>query len=138
MLARLLRNFDVHNNKSRIVVEAINVVRTTPTDRAQFPHRGPRTESATLTHVESVPVRELRQHASAVLRRVRAGGRVAVTDRGKVTAGLVPPSDAGGAAAPVAAGRVRAATTGVGRHRPQRVSDQSTESVLDALRAEAD
>lgn len=88
--------------------------------------------------MESVPVRELQQHASAVLRRVRAGERVAVTDRGTIVAVLVPPSDAGGAAGLMAAGRVRPATAVVGRHRPQRRSDLSTASVLDALRAEAD
>ena len=85
--------------------------------------------------MESVPVRELQQHASAVLRRVRAGGRVTVTDRGKVVAVLVPPSDPGGAAALLAAGRIRVATAAVGHHDPQHVSELSTASVLDVLRA---
>jgi len=87
--------------------------------------------------MDAVPVRELQQHASAVLRRVRAGERVAVTDRGTIVAVLVPPSDAGGAAGLVASGRVRPATVVVGRHQPKRKSKLSTRSVLDDLRAEA-
>jgi prevent-host-death family protein len=86
--------------------------------------------------MESVPVRELQQHASAVLRRVRAGERVAVTDRGTVVAVLVPPSDAGGAAGLLAAGRVRPATAAVGRHNPVRVSNVPTGEVLDDLRSD--
>ena len=86
--------------------------------------------------MKSVPVRELQQHASAVLRRVRAGERVAVTDRGTIVAVLVPPSDAGGAAGLVAAGRVRPAKGPFGRHRPAQTSELSTASVLDDLRAD--
>ena len=90
------------------------------------------------THMDAVPVRELQQHASAVLRRVRAGERVAVTDRGTIVAVLVPPSDAGGTAGLLASGRVRQATAPVGRHVPRRRSDVSIGSVLDDLRADAD
>lgn len=90
-----------------------------------------------LTHMESVPVRELQQHASAVLRRVRVGERVAVTDRGTIVAVLVPPSDAGGAAGLMASGRVRPAITAVDRVEPTRRSSVSTGSVLDDLRADA-
>jgi prevent-host-death family protein len=40
--------------------------------------------------MESVGVRELRQNASAVLRRVQAGETLEVTDRGRPVARLVP------------------------------------------------
>lgn len=87
--------------------------------------------------MEAVPVRELQQHASAVLRRVRAGERVAVTDRGTVVAVLVPPSDVGGAAGLLAAGRVRPATATGPRRPPLRTSPIATGDVLDDLRADA-
>ncbi|MGE0881544.1 MAG: type II toxin-antitoxin system Phd/YefM family antitoxin [Acidimicrobiia bacterium] len=87
--------------------------------------------------MNTVPVRELQQHASAVLRRVRAGERVAVTDRGTIVAVLVAPSDIGGTAALMASGRVKEATKPVGRHEPTRRASRSTGSVLDELRADA-
>ena len=62
------------------------------------------------THVETVPIRELQQHSSAVIRRVRNGESVGVTDRGTLVAVLVPPTSVGGAGALVASGRVRPAT----------------------------
>jgi prevent-host-death family protein len=40
--------------------------------------------------VVSIGVRELRQHASRYLRLVKAGQRIAVTDRGALVAYLVP------------------------------------------------
>lgn len=46
--------------------------------------------SATLTHMATVGVRELQQHASAVVRRAAAGEEVGVTDRGRLVARLVP------------------------------------------------
>lgn len=90
--------------------------------------------------MDQVPVRELQQHASAVLRRVRRGETVGITDRGTLIAVLAPPSTAGGAAALVAAGRVRRAS----RHltdlpRAQRTSERTGErtgEVLDDLRAD--
>ncbi len=87
--------------------------------------------------MDSVPVRELQQHASAVLRRVRNGERVAVTDRGTIVAVLMPPSDAGGVAGLIASGRVRRASRAIGRRDPQRTSAMSTASVLDDVRADA-
>jgi prevent-host-death family protein len=60
--------------------------------------------------MERVPIRELQQHASAVLRRVRAGETVGITDRGTLVAVMAPPSSVGGAAALVASGRVRTPT----------------------------
>jgi prevent-host-death family protein len=41
-----------------------------------------------------IGVRELRQHASVYLDEVKRGGRVEVTERGKLVALLVPPSPA--------------------------------------------
>lgn len=46
---------------------------------------------ATLTHMERIGIRALQQHASAVLRRVREGEPLEVTDRGHLVALLVPP-----------------------------------------------
>ncbi len=42
-----------------------------------------------MSHMERIGVRELRRHASAVLRRVAAGETVEVTDRGRPVAVLV-------------------------------------------------
>ncbi len=44
--------------------------------------------------VEQIGVRELRQHASRYLARVKAGETVEVTDRGELVALLVPPTPA--------------------------------------------
>lgn len=56
--------------------------------------------------MDRIGVRELRQHASRYLARVRAGETVEVTDRGRPVARLVPvPDDAWSAL--VAAGAVR-------------------------------
>ena len=51
-----------------------------------YPH-----QSATLTHMsESVGIRALQQHASAVVARAAAGEEVVITDRGRPVARLVP------------------------------------------------
>lgn len=55
----------------------------------------------------SVGVRELRQQASAVLRRVAAGESVVVTDRGRPIARLSPINSSSGIAELRAAGLVR-------------------------------
>jgi len=48
-------------------------------------------QSATLTHMsESVGIRALQQHASAVVARAAAGEEVVITDRGRPVARLVP------------------------------------------------
>ena len=47
------------------------------------------TESATMSHMERVGVRELRRDASGILRRVAEGETVEVTDRGRRVAVLV-------------------------------------------------
>lgn len=44
--------------------------------------------------MERIGVRELRQHASRYLERVKAGETVEVTERGRLVALLVPPSPA--------------------------------------------
>lgn len=43
--------------------------------------------------METIGIRELRQHASRYVRMAREGRRVAVTDRGELVAYLVPPGD---------------------------------------------
>jgi len=55
----------------------------------------------------SVGVRELRQNASVILRRVAAGESIIVTDRGRPVARISSMSGSGGAADLGAAGRVR-------------------------------
>jgi prevent-host-death family protein len=45
--------------------------------------------------MESVGIRELRQYASRYVQLAKAGQRVAVTERGKLVAYLVPADDAG-------------------------------------------
>ena len=60
--------------------------------------------------MDTVAIRELQQHSSAVIRRVRGGESVGITDRGTLVAVLVPPTSVGGAGALVASGRVRLAT----------------------------
>lgn len=55
----------------------------------------------------SVGVRELRQHASDLLRRVAAGESIVVTDRGRPVARLSPVVGSGGLADLRAAGLVR-------------------------------
>jgi prevent-host-death family protein len=47
--------------------------------------------------MERVGVRELRQHASRYLDRVKAGETVEITERGRLVALLVPPGPAAGA-----------------------------------------
>ncbi len=92
---------------------------------------------ATLSEVERIGVRELRQQASRYLARVKAGESVEVTERGRLVALLVPPSApttaregliAAGALVPASApfrlpARVRTSLT--------------TAGVLDELRGEA-
>lgn len=86
--------------------------------------------------MERIGVRELRQHASRYLDRVRAGETVEVTDRGKLVALLVPPSPARGARDQlIAQGRLIPAAGPVAvpaRVRPR----ETTSAVLDELRAE--
>lgn len=89
--------------------------------------------------VKRIGVRELRQHASAYIARVKAGESVEVTERGRLVARLVPPQ----AADPtverlVAEGRLLPASGP--RRLPQPVAVQPDEpgtgEVLDELRAD--
>ena len=87
-------------------------------------------------HMESIGIRELQQHASEALRRVRRGESLGVTDRGKLVAILAPPSAATGTGALLASGRARP-----GRRTPSRLpktvaSTRTVAEVLDELRAE--
>lgn len=84
--------------------------------------------------MNTVPVRELQQHSAAVLRRVRDGEQVGITDRGTLIAVLVPPSVVGGTGALLATGRVRPATAAVIDLPPARRSSLSVCNVLDDLR----
>ncbi len=59
--------------------------------------------------METIGIRELRQHASRWLRRVRAGEAFEITDRGRPVARLVPLGERGGLAKLVAEGRATAA-----------------------------
>ncbi|MGI8699325.1 MAG: type II toxin-antitoxin system Phd/YefM family antitoxin [Mycobacteriales bacterium] len=84
--------------------------------------------------MERIGVRELRQHASRYLARVKAGEVVEVTERGKLIALLVPPE-------PATTGRERLVATGrlLPASRPLRLPRRApgaaaTGAVLDALR----
>jgi prevent-host-death family protein len=86
--------------------------------------------------MERIGVRELRQHASAYLRRVKAGETVEVTERGQLIALLVPP-EPGHASRDrlIAEGRLVPARTR--RNLPPRLRATSTSaSILDDLRAD--
>jgi prevent-host-death family protein len=50
-------------------------------------------KNATICYMEHVPSRDLRNHTADVLRKVAAGGEVAVTVHGAVVAEIVPPRD---------------------------------------------
>jgi prevent-host-death family protein len=86
--------------------------------------------------METVPVRELQQHASAVLRRVRRGESLGVTDRGTLIAVLTPPPRATGAAALIAAGRTRPATRRLEDLPEPEPAPFRSGDVLDDLRSE--
>lgn len=89
--------------------------------------------------MERIGVRELRQHASRYLSRVKAGETVEVTERGQLVALLVPPGPGVGARERlVAAGLI---TPGSRPFRiPQRVAARpgaaNSDAVLDELREE--
>lgn len=85
--------------------------------------------------METVPIRDLQRHASAIVRRVRSGETLGVTDRGTLVAIMGPPRTAGGAAALIAAGRVRPATKKLDDIAPA-TTTQTIASVLDDLRGD--
>jgi prevent-host-death family protein len=86
--------------------------------------------------MERIGVRELRQHASRYLDRVKSGETVEVTERGRLVALLVPPEPARAARERlIAEGRLIPAT-GV-LQPPRRIRAASTtEEVLDDLRGD--
>lgn len=63
-----------------------------------------------MCYMEKVGIRELRQNATAVLRRVAAGEVVEVTDRGRAVARIVPMHEASRLEQLVAEGRASGAT----------------------------
>ncbi len=63
-----------------------------------------------MCYMERVGIRELRQNATAVLRRVAAGEVVEVTDRGRAVARIVPMHEASRLAQLLAEGRASGAT----------------------------
>jgi prevent-host-death family protein len=87
-----------------------------------------------ILHVERVGVRELRQHASRYLDRVKSGETVEVTERGQLVALLVPPEPARDARARLIADGLLIPAAGALRL-PRRVTaDTATKQVLDELR----
>ena len=66
-----------------------------------------------MCYMERVGVRELRQNASAVLRRVAAGEVIEVTDRGRAVARIVPIHEAGRLGQLMAEGRASGVTANV-------------------------
>lgn len=86
--------------------------------------------------METIGVRELQQRASAVLRRVERGEVLGITDRGRLVAVIESPSAARGAAALVAAGRVRPARRSPASLPAPVVAARSIAEVLDDLRAD--
>lgn len=87
--------------------------------------------------MERIGVRELRQHASRYLGRVKAGETVEVTERGRLVALLVPPGPAISARERlVASGQLIPATRPLRlpRRAPARPEAPDTGAVLDELR----
>jgi antitoxin (DNA-binding transcriptional repressor) of toxin-antitoxin stability system len=86
--------------------------------------------------METIGVRELQQHASSALRRVKNGETIGVTDRGRLVAVLSPPSAATGVAALIASGRVQLAQRSSTTLLEPVASDRVSSEVLDELRAD--
>lgn len=87
-----------------------------------------------------IGVRELRQHASKYLARVKAGETVEVTERGRLVARLVPPHPAQTAREQLIADGKLIPASRPGRNLPDPVplpdGAPSTDEVLDQLRAD--
>ena len=87
--------------------------------------------------MERVGIRELKQHASAVIRRVAAGEEVEVTDGGRPVARIVPLPDGDGYGRLVAAGEVALATSSWRDVEPaEALSGKSLSRVLQEMRDE--
>lgn len=90
-----------------------------------------------LTHMDTIGLRELQQHASDAVRRVQHGETLGVTVRGKLVAVLSPPAPATGLAALMAAGRVTPAGRSLADLKaPTRRARRSSAEMLDELRAD--
>lgn len=88
---------------------------------------------------ERIGVRELRQHASRYLAKVKAGETIEVTERGELIALLTPPSAESTARERlIAEGRLIPATRPfrLPTPRPARPGDPTAEEMLDELREE--
>jgi prevent-host-death family protein len=86
--------------------------------------------------MERIGVRELRQHASRYLDRVKSGETVEVTERGQLVALLVPPNPARDARERLIADGRLLPSSGALRL-PERVAaPRTTAAVLDELREE--
>lgn len=107
-------------------------------DQSYVVHRGRRdrhdVDVLHLTHMETIGVRELQQHASAALRRVARGETIGVTDRGRLVAVLSAPSTATGASALIASNRVRLARRRSSELPEPMRTQRSTSEVLGELR----
>jgi prevent-host-death family protein len=88
--------------------------------------------------MKRVGIRELRQHASSVLREVAAGESVEVTDRGRAVARIVPVYEGSRLQQLVAEGRASVATIDLLDIKPARqVSGKPTlSSILADMRAD--
>lgn len=88
--------------------------------------------------MDRVGIRELRQNASAVIRRVASGETVEVTDRGRAVARIVPLRRAGVVDQLIAEGRAIAAESDLLAVSPRRpVKGQpSLSEVLEEMRAD--
>jgi antitoxin (DNA-binding transcriptional repressor) of toxin-antitoxin stability system len=127
---------DVPSLISRWRIPAIKKPASASGRRCQ--QRGLASDVLHLTHMETIGVRELQQHASAALRRVARGETIGVTDRGRLVAVLAPPSTATGTGAVFASGRVQPATRApTDLPKAVRASRPSSE-VLDERRHERD
>jgi prevent-host-death family protein len=73
-----------------------------------------------MCYMERVGIRQLRQNATAVLRRVAAGEVIEVTDRGRAVARIVPMHEASRLEQLVAEGRASGATGGLLDIKPMR------------------
>lgn len=68
--------------------------------------------------IERVGIRDLKQHASAVVRRVEAGETLEITDRGRPVARIVPLRNAGSYEQLLAEGRITPARGNILDHLP--------------------
>lgn len=85
---------------------------------------GAASTGATMSHMETIGVRELRRDASRWLARVRAGETFIVTDRGRPVAQLAPLAADAGYASLIASGQLARGT------------DRPLQDVLDELDAD--